>query len=107
MAEVDPYYLNPVQDRTMRGASTIPSAEVVTPYGRFSRITGNTSIKNINPPFQGYHELIFVFEESFTFFIQGGNIDIPNDYGGPNLAAVPLYFDNRNQKYYVGVTVTP
>ncbi len=83
---------------------TMASAATIAPTTKFTRITGNTSITKITPPVNGYHELVFVFDDAHAnAFNTGGAApgDIATAYTSIVDRPVTLYYDPRTQKYYV------
>lgn len=84
--------------------ATIASAATITPTGKFTRITGTTSITKINPPVEAYHELTFIFSSAYaSAFGTGGSGSgaIHAAYTSVADRPVTLYYDPRTRLYYV------
>jgi hypothetical protein len=83
---------------------TIASAATVAPTTKLTRITGDTSITKITPPVEGYHELVFVFDDAHAnAFNTGGAVPgaIATAYTSIVDRPVMLFYDPRTQLYYV------
>lgn len=92
------------QSKQQPKPTTLASAATIAPTHKFTRITGNTSITKITPPVEGYHELVFVFDDAHaTAFNTGGAGDgkIASAYTSIVDRPVTLYYDPRTQTYYV------
>jgi hypothetical protein len=61
MSDLNFQKLSTVQPTSQELPMTVASANVLTPVGFLTILTGNTVVKTINPPHLGIHVLAFVF----------------------------------------------